>query len=124
MKRVVLFLATNIAVLVVLGIVLQLLGVDSLLDEQGVDLDLRALLIFATVLSMHKEHRYMLPAYPAYAALAAFVADRLRIALDRRPGFFLGTVLLLVALALSAAWSVPMGLADVFHNVAVIERPW
>jgi hypothetical protein len=32
MKRVVLFLATNIAVLVVLGIVLQLLGVDSLLD--------------------------------------------------------------------------------------------
>ena len=42
MKRVALFLATNIAVLVVLGIVLQLLGVDSLLDEQGVDLDLRA----------------------------------------------------------------------------------
>ena len=39
MKRVFLFLATNIAVLVVLGIVLQLLGVDSLLDEQGVDLD-------------------------------------------------------------------------------------
>lgn len=52
MKRVALFLATNIAVLVVLGIVLQLLGVDSLLDEQGVDLDLRALLIFATVYGM------------------------------------------------------------------------
>ncbi len=52
MKRVALFLATNIAVLVVLGIVLQLLGVDSLLDEQGIDLDLRALLIFATVYGM------------------------------------------------------------------------
>ena len=52
MKRVALFLATNIAVLVVLGIVLQLLGVDSLLDEQGVNLDLRALLIFATVYGM------------------------------------------------------------------------
>jgi len=52
MNRVFLFLATNIAVLVVLGIVLQLLGVDSLLDEQGVDLDLRALLIFATVYGM------------------------------------------------------------------------
>ncbi len=52
MKRVALFLATNIAVLVVLGIVLQLLGVDSLLDEQGVDLDLRALLIFSAVLGM------------------------------------------------------------------------
>jgi heat shock protein HtpX len=52
MKRVALFLATNIAVLVVLGIVLQLLGVDSLLDEQGVDLDLRALLIFSAVYGM------------------------------------------------------------------------
>ena len=52
MKRVLLFLGTNIAVLVVLGIVLQLLGVDSLLDEQGVDLDLRALLIFSAVYGM------------------------------------------------------------------------
>ena len=52
MKRVALFLATNIAVLVVLGIVLQLLGVDSLLYEQGVDLDHRALLIFSAVLGM------------------------------------------------------------------------
>jgi heat shock protein HtpX len=52
MKRVALFLITNIAVLVVLGIVLQLLGVDSLLDEQGVDLDLRALLIFSAVYGM------------------------------------------------------------------------
>lgn len=52
MKRVALFLATNIAVLLVLAIVLQLLGVDSLLDEQGVDLDLRALLIFSAVYGM------------------------------------------------------------------------
>ncbi len=52
MKRVFLFLATNIAVLVVLGIVLQLLGVESLLDEQGVGLDLRALLIFSAVYGM------------------------------------------------------------------------
>jgi heat shock protein HtpX len=52
MKRVFLFLATNIAILVVLGIVLQLLGVDSLLDEQGVDLDYRSLLIFSAVYGM------------------------------------------------------------------------
>jgi heat shock protein HtpX len=52
MKRVALFLATNIAVLVVLGIVLQLLGVDSLLDEQGIDLDYRALLVFSAVYGM------------------------------------------------------------------------
>lgn len=49
MKRVLLFLATNIAVLVVLSIVLQLLGVESILDEQGIGLDYRALLIFSAV---------------------------------------------------------------------------
>jgi heat shock protein HtpX len=49
MKRVFLFLATNIAVLVVLAVVLRLLGVDRILDEQGVDLDMGALLVFAAV---------------------------------------------------------------------------
>ena len=52
MKRVLLFVATNIAILVVLSIVLNLLGVDRILDEQGVDLDLRALLIFCAVFGM------------------------------------------------------------------------
>ena len=45
-------MATNIAVLVVLGIVLNLLGVDSLLQQNNVDLDLRALLIFSAVFGM------------------------------------------------------------------------
>lgn len=49
MKRVFLFLATNIAVLVVAGVVLQLLGIESILDEQGVGLDYRSLLIFSAV---------------------------------------------------------------------------
>ena len=39
MKRILLFLATNIAVLVLLAVVLRLLGVDSILDEQGVGID-------------------------------------------------------------------------------------
>lgn len=46
MKRIALFLITNLAILVVLSVVLSLLGVDSLLAENGVDLDLQALLIF------------------------------------------------------------------------------
>ncbi len=50
MKRVVLFLATNIAILVVLGIVLRLLGVGRILDDQGVGLNLYNLLIFAAVI--------------------------------------------------------------------------
>ncbi len=52
MMRVVLFLATNIAVLLVLSIVLNLLGVDSIFAENGVDLDLRSLLVFAAVFGM------------------------------------------------------------------------
>jgi heat shock protein HtpX len=42
-------LITNIAVLLVLGIVLSLLGVDRILDEQGVGLDLANLIVFAAV---------------------------------------------------------------------------
>jgi heat shock protein HtpX len=49
MKRVFLFLATNIAIVLVLGISLRLLGFEGILDEQGVDLNLNALLVFAAV---------------------------------------------------------------------------
>jgi heat shock protein HtpX len=52
MKRIALFLATNIAVLIILSIVLSVLGVDSLLQENNVDLDLKALLIFSAVFGM------------------------------------------------------------------------
>jgi heat shock protein HtpX len=52
MKRIFLFLATNVAILVVLSITLRLLGVDRILDESGTGLDLTALTIFAAVLGM------------------------------------------------------------------------
>jgi heat shock protein HtpX len=52
MKRVALFLATNLAILVVLSITLRLLGVERILDERGVGLDYRSLLIFAAVFGM------------------------------------------------------------------------
>lgn len=52
MKRVLLFLVTNVAVVLVLGVVLSLLGVDRILDEQGVGLDMRSLLVFAAVFGM------------------------------------------------------------------------
>jgi heat shock protein HtpX len=50
MKRIILYLATNIAILLVLSLSLRLLGVDRILDQQGVGLDLRALLLFGAVL--------------------------------------------------------------------------
>ena len=49
MKRVFLFLATNLAIVVVLSITLQLLGVESILDRQGVGLDLKSLLVFSAL---------------------------------------------------------------------------
>ena len=52
MKRIALFMATNIAVLVVLSIVLSVLGVDSLLQQNNVDLDMQALLVFSAVFGM------------------------------------------------------------------------
>ena len=50
MKRIALFIATNVAVLVVLTIAMQLMGIESLLNEQGTQLDLQALLIFSAVI--------------------------------------------------------------------------
>ncbi len=49
MKRIFLFLVTNIAIMVVLGVVLRLLGIDRILDAQGVGLDMGSLLAFAAV---------------------------------------------------------------------------
>jgi heat shock protein HtpX len=49
MLRIVLFLGTNLAIMFVLSIVLRLLGVGQILDQQGVDLDLNSLVIFAGV---------------------------------------------------------------------------
>ena len=49
-KRVALFVATNLAVLVVLSIVLRLLGVDRILDESGTGLNYEALLVFSAVI--------------------------------------------------------------------------
>ena len=50
LKRVALFLATNLAVILVLSIVLRLLGVDTVLDERGVGINYEALLILSAVI--------------------------------------------------------------------------
>lgn len=49
MKRVALFVITNLAIVIVLGLVLSLFGVGRILDEQGTGLDLNNLLIFAAI---------------------------------------------------------------------------
>lgn len=49
MKRIAMFLMTNLAIIIVLSITLRLLGVERILDEQGAGLDLNSLLIFSAV---------------------------------------------------------------------------
>jgi heat shock protein HtpX len=49
MKRIFLFLATNLAIIFVLSIALQLIGFEGYLDEQGVDLNIKSLLLFSAV---------------------------------------------------------------------------
>lgn len=49
MKRILLFLATNLAIIVVLSITLRLLGFERILDEQGTGLNINSLLLFASV---------------------------------------------------------------------------
>jgi heat shock protein HtpX len=50
MMRILLFLATNAAILVVVSLVFQMLGLEGTLAENGVDLDLQALLILSAVI--------------------------------------------------------------------------
>jgi heat shock protein HtpX len=50
MKRILLFLVTNIAVLLVLSVTLRLLGIDRILDAEGTGLNYNALLIMAAVI--------------------------------------------------------------------------
>ncbi len=49
-KRVVLFIATNLAVILVLSVVLRLLGVDRILDESGSGINYESLLVLSLVI--------------------------------------------------------------------------
>lgn len=50
LKRIALFLATNLAVLLVLSVVLRLLGVDRILDESGTGINYQSLLVLSLVI--------------------------------------------------------------------------
>ncbi|MDB9864555.1 protease HtpX [Candidatus Thioglobus sp.] len=49
MQRILLFLLTNIAIMVILSVTLRVLGVESLLAQNGSDLNLNALVIFSGI---------------------------------------------------------------------------
>jgi len=49
MQRIFLFLLTNIAIMVILSVTLRILGIESLLAQNGSDLNLNALVIFSGI---------------------------------------------------------------------------
>jgi len=71
-----------------------------------------------------KEHRYMLPAYPAFAILAGYIANHIRIFLDKYSKLYIGTALLIIILLASAVWCIPMAMEIVFYNGALILKPF
>ncbi len=49
MKRILLFLATNMAVMALIGVVFQLLGIQGMLASNGVDLNLQAVMVMSLI---------------------------------------------------------------------------
>jgi len=52
MMRILLFLATNVAIMIVISIVFSIFGIGSTLQANGVDLNLNALLVLSAVIGM------------------------------------------------------------------------
>ena len=52
MTRIFLFLATNVAIMIVISIVFSVLGISSTLQANGVDLNLNALLLISAIIGM------------------------------------------------------------------------
>jgi heat shock protein HtpX len=50
MMRILLFLGTNIAIIALISITFRLLGIDNLLAQNNVDLDMKALLIYSAII--------------------------------------------------------------------------
>jgi heat shock protein HtpX len=90
MKRITLFLATNLAVLLVLSVSMQALGVEQLLARQGVGFSMTGLVIFAAVLGMGGSFISLaLSKRMAVRATGARVLDR---PADAREAWLLDTV--------------------------------
>ena len=79
MMRILLFLATNAAVLVLISVVFQVLGIEGILAENGVDLNLQALLVMSAVIGFGGSFISL--------AMSKFIAKRsMGVQIIERPG--------------------------------------
>jgi heat shock protein HtpX len=77
MMRIFLFLATNVAILVVISIVFNVLGLSGALDAQGVNLNLNALLVISAVIGMTGSFiSLMMSKWSAKNAMGVYVIEQ------------------------------------------------
>ena len=57
MLRIALFLGTNIAIIALISVVFRLFGFENLLANNGVDLNLQALLVYSAVIGFAGSNR-------------------------------------------------------------------
>ena len=85
-------------------------------------------LYFFMVIIGTKEHRYMLPAYPFLAVLSACVIEDVRRWLARAGAVFGNVVvrecIVIMILAMSAWWSVPIGIQAGIKNQLLLRVPF
>jgi hypothetical protein len=82
------------------------------------------LILFGFYLDGGREHRYMLPAYPAFAVASAYISWRLSNRLDEMTGFRWGSLALVLILVGSTFWSTSIGLDAVFGGGGLIKVPF
>jgi heat shock protein HtpX len=77
--RILLFLVTNAAVLVLIGLIFQILGLGQFLDQQGVHLNLQGLLISSAVIGMSGSLiSLMMSKWMAKRSMGVYVIDQPR----------------------------------------------
>jgi heat shock protein HtpX len=77
MMRIFLFLATNVAILVVISIVFNVLGLSGALDAQGVNLNLNALLVISAVIGITGSFiSLMMSKWSAKNAMGVYVIEQ------------------------------------------------
>ncbi|MCG3175089.1 MAG: hypothetical protein MOGMAGMI_00011 [Candidatus Omnitrophica bacterium] len=83
-----------------------------------------AYFLFFATRGESKEQRYLLPAHPALALLAASTLSWLRLRLAGRAGTVIAEGAIVSILAVSALWSVPMALETIFDEKFLILKPF
>lgn len=77
MMRIFLFLATNAAILLVVSVIFNLLGLKSTLDAQGVNLNLDGLLVMSAIIGMSGSFiSLMMSKWSAKQAMGVYVIER------------------------------------------------